>query len=420
MRRLPLICLVFGGGAIYLLPYLRQSFHQTMLRAFGLDNRQLGKVSSAYGLLAMLSYVPGGWLADVLSPRLLITGSLAASGAIGLYLAGFPDYRTTLGLHAVLGVVSIMTFWPSVIRAVRHLARPEAQGRAFGFYEAGTGAVQALVTSVGVALFARYAVEVQGLAAVIRLISILLLTAAVAVWISMAKTPLASRPAVAGRRRPGGGLRSGLRGVLEALRLPAVWLTALVVLGAYWAYWGAYDLAAFARDAFESDAAEGATLSSYRMWFRVLAPLVTGWIADRRTASGTSFVCMSLLTAAFVLLGLMPTGETYRWLLWFDTTLLAAALFGVRGVYFALVEEGKVPSAITGRAVGIISIVGFVPDFIAPLVLGELLHRYALVRGHQLFYLGIAAVSLVGALAAFGVHRMNAPTATGQQPGGKR
>lgn len=245
---------------------------------------------------------------------------------------------------------------------------------------------------------ARYNVEEQGLAAVIRFFSALLLIAAVGIWLVTPRMSTAQS-----KHRQGG---FGLGGLIEVLRLRVIWLNALVVFGAYWAYWGAYDLAAFARDAFDADMGAAATLSSYRMWFRAVAPLLCGVIADRwATASSTSFVCMALLTGAFLLLGLMPVGPSQSWMLCFFTTIVGAALFGVRGVYFALIEECGVPPRITGRAVGVISIVGFLPDFLAPLVLGELLHRFALVRGHQLFFLGIAAVSLIGTLAALGIGR---------------
>ena len=46
----------------------------------------------------------------------------------------------------------------------------------------------------------------------------------------------------------------------------------------------------------------------------------------------------------------------------FVTDPFTIAIYGIRGVYFALIEETKIASHITGTIVGLVSVIGFTPD----------------------------------------------------------
>jgi MFS family permease len=79
-RRVMIAVLCVGGGVIYGLPFLRQQFYLPLLQALRVNNTQLGVMSGVYGFAAMLSYFPGGWLADRISAKKLLTFSFIATG----------------------------------------------------------------------------------------------------------------------------------------------------------------------------------------------------------------------------------------------------------------------------------------------------------------------------------------------------
>ena len=64
-----------------------------MLDAFGLTNTELGDLFAVYGFTAILAYFPGGALADRFSARFLLSASLFATAAGGLYMATIPDVQ---------------------------------------------------------------------------------------------------------------------------------------------------------------------------------------------------------------------------------------------------------------------------------------------------------------------------------------
>jgi predicted MFS family arabinose efflux permease len=89
MRRVVLIVtLIIAGEMVFGLPFhTARYFRPTLLDVFGFTNTQLGDLFAIYGIAAMLSYFPGGALADRYSARFLLCVSLFATAAGGLYIS---------------------------------------------------------------------------------------------------------------------------------------------------------------------------------------------------------------------------------------------------------------------------------------------------------------------------------------------
>ena len=126
-----MIVLSFSGGIIFLLPFLQEVYYIPIREALGLDNTEVGSLMSVFGVTAMLSYFPGGWLADRVSPRKLITVSLFLTGSAGLYFSTFPSYEISLLIHAFWGISITFLFWAAMIRVTRNWAPSDEQGKAW-------------------------------------------------------------------------------------------------------------------------------------------------------------------------------------------------------------------------------------------------------------------------------------------------
>jgi sugar phosphate permease len=389
------LALILAAGNIYFLPYLRQSYNNTMLEVLGISSTELGFINSVFGAVAMAMYLPSGWIADRFSPRKLLTGSLLCTGLSGLYYATFPPYWAVLGIHALWGVCTILTFWSALIKAIRALGRSEDQGRTFGLLEGGRGATEAAIAALALVAFASMGEGASGLAAAIIVYSVMALVAAGAVWFLIPDSP-PERPSQRAKARRGGGLGTFAR----IAKMPVAWLLAGVVLSAYGAYWGTFNLSAFAEDCFGVGAASSAKLSTFRMWFRALAPVVAGFLADRFSPSRVVSVGFFIVAASFATFALMPCEAAYLWLLWLNTAVVALAVFALRGIYFALLQEGQIPLAVTGSVVGAVSLLGYTPDLWAPLLSGWLIDGYPGAEGHRYYFVFLAGLSLVGLTCA--------------------
>ena len=87
--------------------------------------------------------------------------------------------------------------------------------------------------------------------------------------------------------------------------------------------------------------------------------------------------------------------------------LTCAAVYGIRGVYFALLEETNVTFNITGTAVGLISVIGFTPDIFFHSIAGRLLDAAPGLEGHQHFFAMLAVIAAVGMAASIALANNN-------------
>ena len=87
-----------------------------------------------------------------------------------------------------------------------------------------------------------------------------------------------------------------------------------------------------------------------------------------------------------------------HWLLLATVAGTSVGIHALRGVYFALFEEARVPLAYTGSAIGIVSVIGYTPDIFMGPLMGYLIDRSPGMAGHQHLFAVLAAFSVVGLL----------------------
>ena len=120
-----------------------------------------------------------------------------------------------------------------------------------------------------------------------------------------------------------------------------------------------------------------------------------GFLADRRRVS-------EMLVVGFMVMVLGALAFAVRWpavgelVFLISTVSLAIGVYAVRVLYFAAMEEGRIPMSLTGTAVGLISVVGFTPDIFTGPMTGYILDHYDGVTGFVYIYRILATVALIG------------------------
>jgi len=397
-RWLVMLCLCLSGGVIYLLPYLREVYYLPMQEALHITNTQLGVLMSVFGVMAMISYFPGGWLADKVGPKRLITISMITTGLAGLYFATFPSYRICIAVHAFWGVSVTFTFWAALIKATRNWAPSTQQGRAFGILESGRGMAEVIASTALLALFAKLGSGALGLSWVIIMFSFLDILIGIMAWFVLED----SRQDVPGRTEE--KMKIGMQDILKVIKMPAVWLISLVILTAYSAYWGSYYFTPYATDVFMMSVVFGGALGVGKMWIKISA-LGAGFLADRIGASRTIAWAFLILIISFGIFVLTPGRPSLVIVLVVNTVLASVAIFALRGVYFATFEEVGIPLAVTGTVTGVVSVIGYTPDIFIPLTGGALLDKFPGALGYRYFFLVISGLCFLGLLAALVIAR---------------
>jgi nitrate/nitrite transporter NarK len=412
-----MIGLILAGEAVYALPFhVARFFRPTVLEVFGLTNTELGTAQAAYGVVAMLAYFPGGPLADRFSARKLLALSLWSTAAGGLYMATLPDFMGAVLLWAFFGLTTILLFWAALIRATRDWGGSDEQGRAYGLLDGGRGALAAGLATVGAALFtflfpegyaaASFDDKREALRMVIHGYTLVTFAAGIFVWFALSDdNPSAEREL----EHWDAERESVWTHIAQVLRLPAVWMTAVIVVCAYVAYKGFDNYSLYAVQGFGVSEVEAARITAIGAWMRPIAALAFGLLGDRFLVSRMTVVCFALLLASQLLFALLTPAPGIGWVLTANILLGSSAMFGLRALYYALFEESQVPAAVTGTAVGLVSVLGYTPDIFVSYAGGVILDSAPGLLGHQRYFWFLSAFAAIGLVTSYALYRMLNP-----------
>ena len=155
-----------------------------------------------------------------------------------------------------------------------------------------------------------------------------------------------------------------------------------------------------AYDVLQVNEVESARVGTYSLWMRPLAAIAAGFLADRFGSGKMTVVSFALLTAGST--ALASNYLTATMYVPYIATIICASLgiFALRGLYYAIMEEGQVPLAYTGSAVGLVSVTGYTPDIFMGPLMGYLLDSAPGASGHRHVFIVVTIFSVAGMIAS--------------------
>jgi predicted MFS family arabinose efflux permease len=382
-----LIILAGGAGAIYFLPYMRTSYYDVMIQSLKLNNTQLGQISSMYGLFTMICYFPGGWLADRVSTRNMLSFSFTATGLGGFYYATMPGYTELLMLHVFFGITTTLTFWAALIKAARLCGPKEVQGRVYGLLEGvrrllstaiGFGGVWALSLAVG---------DVAGFQNALYFYSVVLILFGILAWFFLPKGHSGSKA----------DEKINFSALTIAAKSPTVWFLGFIIFFSYTSYSLADYLTPYSTNICGLSVAAGATFSMVRTYaIGPFGAFFGGAAADKFTTSNTmigAFLVAIICNLAYIFFPGSPALLTF---VVTNMVVMMTAHFALRGIYYALFEEGALPVTATGIATGIVATVGYAPDAFIWTIAGNILDKDPGQGGYNVIFWMAVGSSIAG------------------------
>ncbi len=387
-----------------------------MLDVYSLTNVELGTCFSIYGIVAFVSYVLGGSLADKYQPRLLMSLSLILTAAGGIYMSTYPSfYRLTL-LYGYWGFTTIFLFWAAMIKATRVWGGEKKQGLAFGLLDGGRGLVSYAFGGLGILVFSAFLVSEIDVASfierqdaykyVVQISSAIIAFIAVLVFLF-----IKDAPAVA-QQYESVSWKQLLKNYLKVLKFKSVWLLMIIILCAYTGYKITDFYSQFANEIMGYDEVAAAGIGTNLLGIRIFIGIIIGLLADK---TKSSLMMIIGFTITIVSGGLFAAGfidATSTVLFWFAIIATATGVYAFRTLYFAAVQEGEIPLAVTGTAVGVISLVGYTPDIFMGPVTGYFLDNYPGLLGFQYVFSMLVVSAIIGLVASVTFYRYSKKTVT--------
>lgn len=396
MKWIKLIVLILGGGTIFKLSSLKDAFYVPMQEFLNLTHTQIGMAMSVYGMVQTIGNFASIYIADRFSKKKLIPLSLIGVGVVGLYLSTFPGYMGILMIWGLFSLFAEVIYWPVLLKAVRLLGTEDEQGRMFGFLEAGRGVVDTIVAFSALGIFALLGKGAGALKGSIIFFS------AVTIAIGIISYFMLEDDIIKDVDENGNKIsknKVALKGVVKAIKTPEIWIVSLTIFSIYSVYCGLTYFIPFLKDIYAMPVTlVGAYGIINQYGLKMVGGPVGGFLVDKKVKSATKYLRGALLVAAIAMGGfiLLPHESMNVYLGMTLTLGFGAIVFSMRAVFFAPVEEIKVPREISGAAMSIACILGYSPSMFAYTIYGSMLDKTPGLQGYKHVFMTMIAFSLLG------------------------
>lgn len=415
-RYIALAVLSIGSAASYALVYIKYIFYDAWVGGLGLAtnaNESAGMLLTYYTIGNILLYIPGGYIADRFSPKIIIILSLCGTGILSLWYAFDPTYGSSRIIWLLLAFTTGFAFWAASIKAVRMLGTPQEQGRMYGWFNAGEGLFASIILGLATFFYGLSQLAAISLQYAVFAMAACSFLAALLTWIFLDEKLTCNSGDASEEEK----FRAAH--ILTVLKNPWVWACSILIMCTYGAYTGQSYLTPYMTQVLGVSATTGALLGILRTkGARFVGGPIGGLIADRigspcKVIIGSNILMVIMLACFFVFpmheLPFMAIGLSL---------LIALVNFAGYNIMFATVEEAHIPRYVAGTAIGVISICGYAPDGIINTVFGYWLDAHGDL-GHIYIFAALIGMCVVSSFMCVLVmrHHQTVLKAQAQQSG---
>ena len=397
---------MLAAESIYILPYvLARVFRPTFLDVFNLTNLKLGGLFSIYGIVAFFSYLYGGVLADRYSPRKLLSISLIFTSLGGLVMMTYPSYFVMQLLFAYWGFTTVFIFWAPMLKATRSIGGLKKQGKTFSFLDGGRGIVASSIGLIGVFIFSILITKnVSSLTLsekqevfkyVIGASSLIVFIIGIVVY-KYLRIELKDDEKI-----------GNIKSLLELAKLKSVWLISFIILCAYMGYKITDIYSLYASEVMLFDEINAARVGALQQYLRPIVCISIAFFTDKNGNINNILIGFFVMMVGSILFASGLIKVSMNMLFIISLIIVATGTYAIRGLYFSILKDGKIPYILSGSAIGLISIVGYSPDIFATPLYGYILDNYPGIRGHQFVYLILFLSSLIGIYVCLKFKKIN-------------
>jgi MFS family permease len=398
-RYFQFVLIVLAAGAIFPIIYLKTNYQETLLQVFNMTLPQLNSIYSVLGIVWVIGYLPSGLLSDRFSAKWLLSISLIGTAVGGFWFAQIPSHSSVVVIFGIWGIFSVFTFWSAHMKIVKLLAKKDEVGRFFGILDGGRGVVEALLASLALYIFtkvmggsANLADKRSAIVSIIYMYSIVVFVVGILVTVFVEddkKAGYKEGASIAPKQKV------KLSDFSEVIKNKYVFIMGGIIFMAYAVYWTVYYLGGFLQSNVGVSAVSVATIMLIVLWMRPVGGVIGGFLADKIGKGKTLSGALLGAVACLLLIAILPTSLSKN-VFYGLVVLLAIFLYAIRGTYWSLLGDSKIDDKIMGSAIGLISLVGYLPDIILPIFNSALFKTFGDNGGYNAYFIASAVMGVVG------------------------
>ena len=410
------LCALMAGIMVYV-PFLRYSYYDQMCVLFTqykqivpaeTVNTFIGDFGMAFGIVSMLGYPFGGIFADRFNEKWLLIAGGVLMGICSFWFGTVPGKAAIIIIHLLYGVGTSFLIWSAYLKLTRKMGNAREQGRMFSTSEFVRGVFGMLIGFVGVGLLGRAVLpsgEISPQQLGIQWRNLMFISGGLFFLFAALVFFFIPSKVIGAEESESQPLEAfSIKNVLRVLKMPGTWLISALVFCCFSftsagnGYLGAYTVNILGIS--ETTASTFAIIRNY-----IIAAVMTfaiGFISDR-IGSKAKTLGIYLTVASVLCSALIFTKNSF--VLCLAVSFAFAIVYsGMRGIYFATLNEVGIPLSMTGIATGIISMLCYLPDVYFAKLAGSWLDAYG-NRGYDFIWYWAIGCGILGIIVAILTYR---------------
>lgn len=405
------LCALMAGIMVYV-PFLRYSYYDQMCILFtqyksvvpaDSVNRFIGDFGMAFGIVSMLGYPLGGIFADRFQEKWLLIAGGVLMGVCSFWFGLVPGKIEIIIIHLLYGVGTSFMIWSAYLKLTRKMGNADEQGRMFSTSEFVRGVFGMLIGFAGVAFLGKAMIsgelDPQALGHCWR--NLLFVSGALFILFSVLVFIFVPTNVVGAEETGNQPQESfSMKNIVKVLKMPGTWMLSALIFCCFSftsagnGYLGAYTVNVLGIS--QTTASTFAIIRNY-----IIAAVMTfaiGFVSDK-IGSKAKTLGIYLAVASVLCVALIFTKSSF--VLCIAVSFAFAIVYtGMRGIYFATLNEVGIPLAMNGIATGIISMLCYLPDVYFAKLAGTWLDKFG-NKGYDYIWFWAIGCGILGIIVAF-------------------
>lgn len=417
-RWLVLVIAALMAGVMVYVPFLRYSYYDQMIVLFteykpivsaSYANEFIGDFGLGFGIVCTVGYIFGGVFADIFSEKVLLIAGGVLMGVCSFWFGTVPSAISIIIIHILYGIGTSFLIWSAYLKLTRKMGTAKEQGRMFSTSEFVRGIFGTVIGFVGVGLLGKATVDGGQLDPAMvgeQWRNLMFISGGLFILFSVLIAVFVPKEVKGAEVEDNSAAQEkfSLKNVVKVIKLPGTWLLSALIFFCFSftsagnGYIGAYTTSVLGVSA--TTASMFAIIRNY-----IIAAVMTfliGFVSDK-IGSKVKTLGIYLAIASVLCVALIVTKSMV--VLCIAISFAFAIVYsGMRGIYFATLNEVGIPLYMTGVATGIISALCYLPDVYFAKLAGSWLDAYG-TKGYDYIWMYTVACGILGIVIAFITYR---------------
>lgn len=339
-------------GVSYFINY----YYAVYQGATGFTDGQIGTILSAIGIIATISYIFGGPLADKVRSKVLLMFCCLSTAACSLVMITFPPYETMLIVQVVLGICALLPHWSPLCKFITSIGEtPEQTNKAWGIYTAVVGASGGIIGLICTAILNSNDARTGMRITVLIYVALEIFCAIMLPVVDKSKhgDPVS---------KDGGTFK--ISDIAKILTMPKIWLAYIAITCLYLTGFAFTYIMPLLSNVFIVPLATVTLISTIRAnLIKVVTGPAAGTLASKlHTSHKAQLILYAIAFVGMALLVIIPWGPASIALAMVSVVLLAVAYSASTTYWSPMVIDTGIPNKWLGTAIGFSSVFMTIPD----------------------------------------------------------